>query len=160
MYFGATEVSTVTVESNLTGRLQRTGNTFAVKSSVSLTVWKNKKWYSADERLAQNRFVEVKPQPGFKPTELTTTFNNDNKLVVNTMNNNNVEEEIELAKYMQNLLKDYRRVYPTKYNKDSSRGHCIFQITLEHHGKPNNMYIGDLAGVEDVYHEGARRKGS
>jgi hypothetical protein len=56
---------------------------------------------------------------------------------------------------MQNLLKDYRRVYPTKYNDESSRGHCIFQITLDHHGKKNEIYIGDLAGVEDVSKGGA-----
>jgi hypothetical protein len=65
------------------------------------------------------------------------------------------EENIELATYMQNLLTDYRRVYPTKYNKDSSRGHCIFQITFDHHGKKNQIYIGDLAGVEDVSKGGA-----
>jgi hypothetical protein len=60
---------------------------------------------------------------------------------------------------MQNLLTDYRRVYPTKYNNASSRGHCIFQITLDHHGKKNQIYIGDLAGVEDVSGGGAGKKG-
>jgi hypothetical protein len=56
---------------------------------------------------------------------------------------------------MQNLSKDYRRVYPTKYTNASSRGHCIFQITLDHHGKKNKIYIGDLAGVEDVSGSGS-----
>jgi hypothetical protein len=60
---------------------------------------------------------------------------------------------------MQNLSKDYRRVYPTKYTNASSRGHCIFQITLDHHGKKNKIYIGDLAGVEDVSGNGAGIKG-
>jgi hypothetical protein len=41
MYFGVTDVFTVTIESNLTGRLQRTGNTFAVNNGDSLAVWKS-----------------------------------------------------------------------------------------------------------------------
>jgi hypothetical protein len=107
----------------------------------------NKVWYEADD-ISKDNFTLVKQGSHFK--ELSTTFIKQ-KLVVTSSG----EENIELATYMQNLLKDYRRVYPTKYNKDSSRGHCIFQITLNHHGKRNEIYIGDLAGVEDVSGSGS-----
>jgi hypothetical protein len=110
----------------------------------------NKIWYEAED--IKDDFTLVKQGSHFK--ELSTTFIKQ-KLVVTSSG----EENIELATYMQNLLKDYRRVYPTKYNKDSSRGHCIFQITLNHHGKRNEIYIGDLAGVEDVSGSGAGKKG-
>jgi hypothetical protein len=105
----------------------------------------NEVWYEAVD--VKNNFTLDKQGLPFK--ELSTTFI-DNKLMVESSGKN-----ITLAKYMQDLLKDYRRVYKTKYNDESSRGHCIFQITLNHHGKKNKIYIGDLAGVEDVSGSGS-----
>jgi hypothetical protein len=110
----------------------------------------NEVWYEAE---GTRNFTKVDyTEPGFHFEELSTTFI-DKKLVVTSSG-----ENIELATYMQKLLKDYRRVYPTKYNDESSRGHCIFQITLEHHGRTNEIYIGDLAGVEDVSGGGAGKQ--
>jgi hypothetical protein len=108
----------------------------------------NEVWYEAE---GTRNFTKVDyTEPGFHFEELSTTFI-DKKLVVTSSG----EANMELAKYMQNLLTDYRRVYATKYNEKSSRGHCIFQITLNHHGNRNEIYIGDLAGVEDVSGGGA-----
>jgi hypothetical protein len=126
-------------------------NQYKPKDEINLDQL-NKVWYEAEgtKKITKVDYTE----PGFPFEELSTTFI-DKKLVVTSSG----EENIELATYMQNLLKDYRRVYPTKYNEESSRGHCIFQITLNHHGKRNEIYIGDLAGVEDVSKGGAGKRG-
>ena len=94
-------------------------NQYKPKDEINLDQL-NKVWYEAEgtKKITKVDYTE----PGFPFEELSTTFI-DKKLVVTSSG----EENIELATYMQNILKDYRR---TQQSTTMLRAEAIVSFKL------------------------------